>query len=322
MRYCARRLAHSVFLLLGVSFLSFALTQFAPGSFFDEMKLNPQISPATVADLRHQYGLDEPIWVRYSRWVKSAARGELGFSFAYNAPVAPLLIRRSGNTLLLTGTAMLLAWMIALPLGIFAAERRHGVLDQACSLATSAIMATPELLLTLAFLLLAVRTRWFPTGGMFTPGAQPSGASHCVDLIAHLAGPAIIVALGSLPALLRHTRAAMLEVLQSPYIRAARAHGLTRGRILFFHALPAALNPLISLGGVFLAYLLSGSLLVEVVLGWPGLGPFLLEAILARDFYVVIDTAMFSAALLVVGMLISDILLFVADPRIRTEGLT
>jgi peptide/nickel transport system permease protein len=141
------------------------------------------------------------------------------------------------------------------------------------------------------------------------------------DLAAHLVLPVAVLVLGSLPILLRHTRAAVLEVLDSPYVRAARGHGISPWRILFRHALPAAINPLVSLFGFSLGSLLSASLLTEVVMSWPGLGPLLLEAVLARDIYVVIGAVVFSTVFLVFGTLLADFLLFAADPRIRTEGV-
>jgi peptide/nickel transport system permease protein len=321
MRYLGLRLLQSVFVLLGVSLLSFVFVELAPGNFFDEIRLNPRISSSTVTNLRKQYGMDEPLPVRYFRWLGSAAKGELGFSFAYNAPVGPLLWARARNTLLLTGSANLLAWLIALPLGMLSAARQRGWINHACELFTTALLAIPDLLLALGLLFLAVHFHWFHAGGMFSRESGQGSWVLSKDLAAHMVLPVTVLVLGSLPILLRHTRAAMLEVLDSPYVRASRALGISRGRILFRHALPAAINPLVSLFGFSLGSLLSASLLTEVVMSWPGLGPLLLEAVLARDIYVVIGAVLFSTLLLVFGTLLADVLLFAADPRIRREGL-
>jgi peptide/nickel transport system permease protein len=322
MRYLGLRSLQSMFVLLGVSLLSFVFVELAPGNFFDEMKLNPRISSSTVTNLRKQYGIDQPLPVRYFRWLQSAAKGELGFSFAYNEPVGPLLWVRARNTLLLTGSATLLAWLIALPLGVLSAARQHRWISHACELITTVLLATPDLLLALGLLFLAVRSHWFHAGGMFSRESMEQDSwARSKDLAAHLALPVTVLVLGSLPLLLRHTRAAMLEVLDSPYVRASRALGVSPGRILFHHALPAAINPLLSLFGFSLGSLLSASLLTEVVMSWPGLGPLLLEAVLARDIYVVIGAVLFSTVLLVSGTLLADVLLFAADPRIRTEDL-
>jgi len=320
MRFFLRRIAHGAFLLVGVSILSFALIELAPGDFFTEMRLNPQLSAETLAGLRQQYGLDQPLPVRYLHWARSVARGEFGFSFAYNAPVAPLLWLRARNTLLLTAPAALFAWLIAIPIGVGSAARRNKWDDKIASGGITALLAIPELLLALGFLLISLRTGYLPTGGMLSVGFSELGWwEKFKDITAHLAIPVAVLTLGSLPILVRHVRATMLEVLQSPFINAARAHGISPRRLLFRHALPAALNPLISLFGFSIAGLLSASLLVEIVVSWPGLGPLLLEAILGRDLYVVVGAILFSTMFLVVGMLISDLLLFAADPRIRAQ---
>lgn len=323
MRFLARRMAHSLILLIGVSFLSFLFLQLAPGSFFDEMRLNPQISPQTVTQLYRHYGMDKPIIVRYMFWLRSVGRGEWGISFAYNSPVAPLIVSRSRNTLLLTGIATLLSWIVALPIGVVsaAARDRRPWFDHAASLATTILLVIPDLLLALGVLWLAVRTHRLPTGGMLSQASGGTPSEHAKDLANHLIAPLLVLMAGSCPILFRHVRAAMLEVLDSPYIRAVQAHGISTFRILFRHALPAAAAPLVSLFGLSLGSLLSASLLVEVVMNWPGLGPLLLESILARDAYVVIGAVMFSAMFLIGGMLVADVLLFALDPRIRTEGM-
>ena len=322
MKYLVLRIFQSSCLLVGVSLLSFIFIELSPGDFFDEMKLNPQISSETLVQLRRQYGMDQPFAVRYIHWLKSVAHGELGFSFAYNAPVAPLLRSRARNTLLLAGSATLMAWLIALPWGILSAEKHGKWFDSGSSLLTSILLATPDVLLALGLLLFAVRTRFLPTGGMMSLAAENRGRwTETKDISIHLLGPVIVLALISLPTLLRHIRAAMIEALASPCVRAARAHGIGRSRILLRHAFPVAMNPLISLFGLSLGSLLSASLLIEVVMSWPGLGPLLLESILARDVYVIIGVVMFASFTLVSGMLLGDVLLIGADPRIRTEGL-
>lgn len=321
MRYLLRRAWHALFLLIGVSLLSFLFAELAPGDYLAEMRLNPQISPQTLAGLRSQYGLDEPLALRYLAWLKSVAQGEFGFSFAYNTPVAPLLWVRARNTLLLGIIATAIAWLLAIPLGVWSASRPGRLADRISTSGTTLLLAIPDVLLALGFLLLAVRTGLFPTGGMVSLNfAELGWWGKIADLAAHLALPVAALVFGTLPTLVRHVRAAMIDVLQAPFMQAARAHGIRRGRLLFRHALPAALNPLISLFGFSIAGLLSGSLLVEVVMSWPGLGPLLVEAILSRDLYVVIGSVIFSTMFLIGGMLISDALLFAADPRIRREA--
>jgi len=320
MKYLRRRLAHGIMLLIGASVLCFLFTDLAPGSFFDEIKLNPQISPETVAALRAHYGLDQPTPVRYVRWVESVFRGEWGYSFAYNSPVRSLLMVRARNTLLLTGVATLLVWMIAVPLGIWIADHPGGWSDRLGMGSTAVLLSVPELVLALGFLCLAVRTHALPVGGMVSVGFDQFGQwSKLRDLLTHLIIPVLTLILAGLPVLLRHVRSSMAEVMKAPFIDAARAHGVSNARLLFRYALPAAANPLISLFGFSVGGLLSGSLLVEVVTGWPGLGPLLLEATMSRDLYVVVGVAMSSTVFMILGNLLADAMLVAVDPRVRMQ---
>jgi peptide/nickel transport system permease protein len=316
-----RRAGHAVFLLFGVSVLAFVFSSLAPGNYFDEMRLNPQISAERVSALRAEYLVDRPLAVRYAHWVGALLHGDLGFSFAYNTPVAPLLWGRARNTLLLTGTATILVWMLALPLGIWSAERLGRPADTALSWATATLLIVPDLALALGLLVLAVRSGWLPTGGMVSVGFDGlSTAQKLRDEAVHLVLPVTVLVVSALPVLLRHVRSAMAEALQAPFLRAAEGHGISRRRLVYRYALPAAGHPLIALFGFSLGTLLSGSLLVEVVMSWPGLGPFLLEAILARDLYVVIGGVLLSTLFLVAGNFIADLLLYWVDPRIRAEA--
>ncbi|MGH9776057.1 MAG: ABC transporter permease [Candidatus Acidiferrales bacterium] len=318
MRYLARRVLHGLALLVGVSLLSFLLLDLAPGDFFDEMRLNPEIAPETVAHLRAQYGLDRPLAVRYWLWARSAMQGEFGYSFAYDRPVSSLLWPRAANTLLLGVSATLLAWLLAIPIGIWSATQRGTWKDRIGSGGTSLLLALPELMLALLLLWIAVRSGLFPTGGMSSLGFENlSFWGKGKDLAAHLFLPATTLALATLPVLLRHVRSAMIDALNSPCLLAARGRGIPRMRLLLRYALPLASNSLISLFGLSLAGLLSASLIVEVVMSWPGLGPLLLEAVMARDIFVVVGAVLFSAAFLFVGNLLADILLYLNDPRIR-----
>jgi peptide/nickel transport system permease protein len=321
MRYLLRRSAHAAFLLLGVSLLAFAFTVLAPGSYFDEMRLNPQIAPETIVALRSRYELDRPLPVRYVHWVISLAHGDMGFSFAYNTPVAPLLLVRARNTLLLTVTAMLLAWGVALPLGIWSADHLGHLLDRLLSWGTAALLVIPDLVLALGLLVTAVKIGRLPTGGMVSLDFENlSFLGKARDLLLHMALPVAALVLSVLPLLVRHVRAAVAEVLVAPFLLAAEGHGIPRRTLLYRYVLPAAANPLVALFGFSIGTLLSGSLLIEVVMSWPGLGPFLLEAILARDIYVVIGGVLLSTLFLVGGNFLADLLLYWADPRIRTES--
>jgi len=320
-RYLTRRAAHGLLMLFGVSILLFLLFQAAPGDFLSDMKLNSQISPETMASLRAQYGLDESLPVRYWQWAKSSVRGDFGYSFSYNAPAASLLWPRARNTLLLTLPALLISWLTAVPLGVLVAGWKGKWADQLFSGGTSALLALPDVLIALLALLIALKTGIFPVGGMSAVNAQDQDWwAWLRDLGWHMLLPVAALVVGSLAIILRHVRASVCEVLESSYMRAAEGHGLPRFKLLFRYALPAAANPLISLFGLSVAVLLSVSLLIEVVMNWPGIGPLLLEAILARDLFLVIGAVMLSTVFLIAGNLLGDVLLYAFDPRIRRQA--
>jgi peptide/nickel transport system permease protein len=247
-------------------------------------------------------------------------KGEWGYSFAYNSPVRGLILLRARNTLLLTGCATLIAWLIAVPLGVWTASRAGSWPDRVCILGTSFFIAVPEMVVVFGLLYFAIRTHALPVGGMLSREFEQFGlAEKMIDLAKHSIIPVFTLVVASLPILVRHVRASMIEVLNAPFIVAARGHGITRSRILFGYALPAGANPMISLFGLSLAGLLSGSLLVEVITGWPGLGPLLLEASVSKDLYVVIGVVMSSTVFMIMGNLLADALLVAVDPRVQTE---
>jgi len=317
-RFVVRRLMHGVVLLLALSFLSFALAQWAPGDFYSNLRADPQVSAATVSGLRAQSGLTRPLPVRYIIWLTGLLHGDFGYSLAYHGPVAALLPERIASTLLLTATAVLLAWGLALPLGIWSAAGRRGWLDSLSTAGASLLLAIPELVLAIALLSLAVETGWLPGGGKVSRAHDAMGAlARFGDVAWHMVIPVTVLVAGLAPVLMRHVRAALLETMAAPFALSTRAHGIPRRRILFRHLLPAALNPIVSLFGVSLGTLLSASLLVEVITGWPGLGPLFVEAIMARDFALVLSVVMLSAAFLLLGNLAADLLLCRIDPRIR-----
>jgi peptide/nickel transport system permease protein len=317
--YVLRRVGHGILLAFAVSVFTFALVDLAPGTYFDELKENPRISPETVALLNRRYGLDQPMPLRYERWVKSAVHGDLGISLAYNMPVTSLLLPRAANTILLTGLATIVAWMLAIPLGVWSAAGTRSWRGHVVETAASGLLVVPEMILALACLWIAVRTHALPVGGMASTGfAELELWEKLKDLASHLVIPTVVLALGMLPVLVRHVRSSMQEALSATFVFAARAHGIPRRWVLLRYALPAAANPLISLFGFSLAGLLSASMLVEIVIEWPGLGHLLLDATQSRDVYVVIGAVMLSSLLVIFGNLVADLLLYAADPRIRS----
>lgn len=318
MRFLLRRLLGSGIIILAVSFLAFALLSMAPGDFLSEMRADPAISEQTVHQLAHQYGLDRPLLTRYGQWLHSILRGDLGFSFAYDMPVSRLLAPRLRNTLALTLAATVIAWGLAILIGVPTAERRHGVLDRSVGLTTSTALALPDIIVATALLALAVRTRVLPVGGMTSFDFESRTLfGKGTDIAVHALLPVMAMVIILFPVLVRHVRASVAGVLAAGYITAGRARGLPHRAILYRHALRAASGPLASLAGLSAGSLLSASLIVEVVMGWPGLGPLLVEAILARDAFVVIGAVMASTLLLLLANILADITLYALDPRIR-----
>lgn len=317
MSYLRRRFIRAVLVLAGVSALCFVFSQLAPGNFFDEMRLNPQISPQTIAALNSRYGLDQPVLLRYTRWIHAVAHGDLGYSIAYNLPVTGLLWTRAKNTLLLTVPAMLVTWLFSVPLGVWTAARAGRLLDRIMAVVNSFLLSLPEAVVAVGLLAIVVRWRILPVG-IDIAGAQVAPWAHMRAVATRMLLPMIILVLLESVIIMRHVRTSVLELLSAPFVQAARGFGIGRVRLLFRHILPAAANPAIALLGFSLAGLLSGSLLVEVICGWPGLGPLLLEAILSRDFYLVIGAIIFSTLFMLGGNLVADVLLLACDPRIRT----
>jgi peptide/nickel transport system permease protein len=322
-RYLARRLAHAVAVLFGVSVLSFLLAEASPGSAFDELMLDPRVSPATIDALRDRYGLDRPLVEKYAHWLRSLLRGDLGYSVAHNTPVSELLWPRARNTLFLTVTAMTIAWLLAIPLGAWAASRRGRWPDRVTAGATTTLLAVPDLLLGLTLLLIAVRTGYFPTGGMVSIGFADLDAWDKVkDVVAHFFLPVTALALINLPVLVRHMRSSMIDALQSPFMQGGRAMGVPERRLRIRYAWRVAANPMISLLGLSVAALLSASFVVETIMSWPGIGPLLLAAVVAHDLHVVVGVVTCSTILLIGGNLLADALLYWADPRVRASQRT
>jgi peptide/nickel transport system permease protein len=319
MRFVLGRLGHSVAVLVSVSVLTFALIELSPGEFFDDLKVNTQIGSSTVETLRQQSGLAGSPLTRYLAWVQSVARGEFGISLAHHVPVGSLLWERARNTLLLTVPATIVCWVMALPLGLWLARHRGRWTNRIFNTASSTLLSLPDILVALLMLLVGLRTGLFPTGGMFSPGSESlGGAARVLDLARHAFLPFCALLLVLLPPVIRHVRASAIEAIDAPAVQAARGHGIGGWHLTTRYVLPLSANPLISLAGLSCAALVSGSVLIEVVMSWPGLGPLLVESLLAKDVHVVLGASMLATMFLVAGNLLADLTLYAVDPRVRT----
>jgi peptide/nickel transport system permease protein len=245
---------------------------------------------------------------------------DLGYSFRNKTPVTSLLGERFLNTMLLAGTAEVLIWALAIPLGVLAAVKRGRWWDRISSVGSFCGISVPEIILALLALLLAARTGWFPIGGMHSLHyEQLPLPARIADLLHHLALPAMVLTVAGVAGLMRYMRSSLLDTLTSDYIRTARAKGLSWARVISGHALRNAINPMITLFGISFAGLIGTSFLVEIIMGWPGIGRLTYDAILTKDFYLIMASLMVSTTFLILGNLLADILLAANDPRIRYE---
>jgi peptide/nickel transport system permease protein len=317
-KFLLRRLAQMVPLLVGITLISFAVMQLAPGDFLSQMSQDPRISPETIVQLRHQYGLDRPWYQQYLLWLGNAARLNFGYSLAYHVPVTTLIWERMFNTFVLSLASLIFAWTLAIPLGILAAVRRNSWIDRAASLFAFAGISFPGFFLALLLLLFAQRTGWFPIGGMRSiDWDQLTTWGQFLDLLHHLALPTLVLGIAGLAGIMRQMRGNLLDTLRENYVIAARARGLPERWVIVKHAARNAINPLVTVFGYSLAGLLSGAALVESVMAWPGLGRLILEAVQGRDLYLVMGSFVMGSVLLLLGNLIGDILLALTDPRIK-----
>jgi peptide/nickel transport system permease protein len=312
--YVVRRLLQGVVVLFLISALTFLLVNLAPGG------PSAVVSLGRTAEEREavlkQYGLDRPVLLRYLTWLGGVLRGDLGKSYNQGLPVASLLAQRMGNTLQLALTALTLTALLGVVLGVLSALYKNRWPDHLISSLATVGMSVPAFWLGIvAIIVFAVQLRWLPSSGIFTVGQEFSLA----DRMRHLAMPAGVLAFTLMPNVIRITRSALLEVLTSDYVRTARAKGLSERVVLLKHTLKNALVPVIAILGLITTVLFSGSVVVESVFGWAGLGRLAIEAANGRDYPVILGVTLLVGAIVVVMNLLVDLLYAAVDPRISHE---
>ena len=318
-KYILKRILQVIPLLILVSLISFFIIRLSPVDPLAELRLNPSISQETLNKEMKRLKLDKPIYIQYASWAKSFVQGDLGYTSA-GEKVSTKLKERIPNTLLLTSIVIFMTWIVGIPLGVLAAIKKETAFDRLLTVVSSIGMAIPSFFFAILMLIFAVKTGWFPVGGLTSYDFnEMSFCGKVMDLSKHLVLPVIVLFTISLSGLQRQMRANMLEVLDSDYVKFARAKGLSEGKVIFKHALRNAINPMITLLGFEFAGLLSGAALTEYVFQFPGLGRLILEAVMKSDINLVMASLMMGTIMLILGNLIADILLMIADPRIRAS---
>ncbi|MBS4195266.1 ABC transporter permease [Lederbergia citri] len=312
--YIIRRTLMAIPLLLGISILSFAIIQLAPGD-PTTLMMDPTLKPADQAKFREKYGLDDPIPKQYVVWLGKMAQGDFGTSIIERGvPVSEMIMARLPNTLLLMGVSTILAILIAVPLGIFSAMRPYTIRDYTVTVGSFLGVATPNFWLGLMMIIFfGLQLKWFPTGGVATLNAPFS----IWDRIHHLIMPAFVLAAADMAALTRYTRSSMLDVLQQDYIRTAKSKGFKENKVVLKHGLRNGLIPIITIFGLMIPSFISGAAITENVFSWPGLGRLFIESAFTRDYPVIMALTVISAVFVVIGNLVADILYAIFDPRIE-----
>lgn len=314
----ASRLALVVPQLLGVVVIVFVITHMVPGDPVTALVGDYPAPPDYVAALRHDLGLDQSLWVQFLDYAGNLLRGNLGFSFAYDAPVSVVIGERIGPTLLLAGSAFLLGTFGGIVLGVLAAVRHLRTLDHAVTIFALIGFSIPAFWLSqLLVLLFAVTLGWLPSLGMHALHSAPTAFGEVADVARHLALPVLALSTGHLALMTRLVRTSMIETLHQDYVRTARAKGLASRLVIFKHALRNALLPVIAAGGYSVGLLLSTSALVETVFGWPGMGRLLYDSLFKRDYPVLVGIFIVTSLAAILANLAADVLQARIDPRSR-----
>ncbi len=319
LRFALRRLLIAIPVLWLVVTLTFVVVHAVPGSTVDLLD-NPRLGPHEREVMRQHFGLDLPLHVQYVRWLGGVARGDLGISFLYRQPVRTVVVRALPPTLLLTGSALLLDLLLGIGLAVLAVARHRSWFDRVTTVLSLGLYGMPAFWLAgLAILVFSLKLGWLPASHLHSlDAASLPPAARLADLLRHLVLPAGILGLAGAASTARYLRASLLDVRDSRFLLAARARGIPPSRILWIHALRPALLPLVTVLGLSLPFLVSGSLVIEVIFAWPGMGRVMWTAAWARDIPVILAVTLLGAVAVIVGNLLADILYAIVDPRARS----
>jgi peptide/nickel transport system permease protein len=321
LRYFAGRLGQSILLIWLVLTITFFLLHLAPG---DPMARydDPEMAPETVEMMRRQFGLDRSIPEQYARWIGNFVRGDFGLSLRYSRPVSELLASAVPNTLRLTVAALAVYIILGIALGITSAVKRDSLFDRTGTVAALIVYSVPSFWLALMMIMLfSLKLGWFPSSHMQSIDAASGGAfALFFDRASHLVLPAFVLGVASAAGMARYMRGSMLDELRRDYVRTARAKGLSEGSVLMKHAFRNAAIPIVTIIGLSFPFLLGGSVIIERIFSWPGMGSLMVESIFTRDYPVVLAINFIVSAMVILGNLLADLGYALLDPRIAYSG--
>ena len=325
--YLVRRLILAALTVWAVSVLSFVIIQLPPGDYITSYIAQMSASGSAVSQqdadaLRHEYGLDQPVWIQYLRWMGMVLRGNFGMALEWQRPVSEVIGDRLWLTMVVSVAAIILTWGLALPIGVYSAVRQYSVGDYVATFIGFIGLAVPSFLLALVLMYIGFKYFNASIGGLFSDEfvEAPWGLAKAWDMAKHLPLPALILGLAGTAQLIRIMRANLLDELRKPYVMTARARGVSERRVILKYPVRVALNPFASTIGYLLPYVVSGSIIVSLVLSLPTVGPLLLRALVAQDMFLAGTIVLLLGVMTVVGTFLSDLLLMWIDPRIRMEG--
>jgi peptide/nickel transport system permease protein len=323
--YILKRLLYMIPTLFGMSVISFLIIQLPPGDYLTSMiatmsESGQAVDPAQIERLKEVYGFDDPFYLQYFKWMSGIVlRGDFGWSFEWNQPVSGLIWDRMGSTLAISLLSLVFVWVVALPIGIYSAVRRHSIGDHVFTFLGFIGLAVPNFILALTLMYVAYRYLGQSVGGLNAPefAEAPWSLAKLADFLAHLWIPIIIIGASGTAALIRILRANLTDELHKPYVITARAKGLPEYKVILKYPVRIALNPFVSAIGWVLPHLVSGVTIIAIVLNLPTAGPLLFRALISQDMYLAGSFILLLSALTLIGMLLSDLLLALLDPRIR-----
>ena len=316
LQYIIKRILQAIPLLIGVSIIGFSMMHLAPGGPLAVYTLNPTITAQDIERIKQVFGLDQPLHIQYLKWAYGIFTGNWGYTFFGGRPVLKVILERFPATLLLMGSGMSLAIVLGMLIGILGAVRRYSIFDYLATSGAMVALSFPTFWFGLmTIFIFSLKLGWLPSGGMYTLG----GEEDILDILRHLILPTVVLALVLVAQWSRYSRSSFLEVIHQDYIRTAKSKGLSGGRILFRHAFPNAVAPLIALAGIQLPWLFSGALVTETIFGWPGMGRLFVDALTMKEYPVLMGMVMITAIFVIIGNLLADVMNALIDPRIRLQ---